>query len=323
MLAQRQFCSTLVLLFSLTFLSTTSAQTLPGVEIADTSVSQNAITLIKLAQQAHPALFSQATPWRTFDGFHYKYFAGSGVYVGINGNDLYLLGGSFGNTVSYQGSVTGAITAVQGMLGTSAQPFQDYITASKLLDLIGYFRKLTLSYGSGIAIGNSAPLTTDASVTLEVVGADTVSGAATQRLKVTIKGTNVSTPIIYDMWVNAQGTVVRLAMNGFEYSAAQATLIGPGLVSGMLLALQAAETPTVKAAISGALANNGAVSQNTQNRTIGGLPVQTLTITISDTASASMSLELSDLGPFSMATKMNSRLSSMTSYFEITEAVLR
>lgn len=326
MLFNRLLCRLAMSVSLLGILPAVHAQSLPGTEVSETSVSQGAITLIKLAQQAYPSLFAQVTPWRSFEGFHYKYFAASGVYVGIKSNDLYLLGGSFGSAASYQGSVTNAIGVVQGSLGTSAQPFRDYVTARTLLDLIAYFKKLKINYGSSTAIGSATPTVLQSAITLDVIGPETVNGATAQRLKVTLEGSTISTPLEYHMWVNGEGSVVRLIFNGFEYATAQAQLIGPGLVSSMLLSLAAADTPTVKAVVNNQLANNAAVTQSTRDNSIGGVPVKTLTITISDTATASISLDLSDLGPLSLATKFTSSLKSLVSTsvttFEITQVQL-
>ncbi len=94
----------------------------------------------------------------------------------------------------------------------------------------------------------------------------------------------------------------------------------------MLLSLAAADTPTVKAVVNNQLANNAAVTQSTRDNSIGGVPVKTLTITISDTATASISLDLSDLGPLSLASKFTLSLKSLVSTsvttFEITQVQL-
>ncbi|MCP5357591.1 MAG: hypothetical protein H7A06_05575 [Pseudomonadales bacterium] len=84
----------------------------------------------------------------------------------------------------------------------------------------------------------------------------------------------------------------------------QVALIGPGLVSSMLLALKAADTPLVRAVVADELKDNAAVSQKSRIRTLGGLTVQTLDITVSDNASTKITVELSDLGPFTMVSQV-------------------
>jgi hypothetical protein len=99
-----------------------SAQSLPGTAVSDSAVSQSAITLISLAEQVYPSLFGQATSWRSYEGFFYKYFANSGVYVGINGADLYLMGGQFGNWPSHQGKIADAITGCRAVRARPRNP---------------------------------------------------------------------------------------------------------------------------------------------------------------------------------------------------------
>jgi nucleoid DNA-binding protein len=102
-----------------------------------------------------------------------------------------------------------------------------------------------------------------------------------------------------------------------------ANTIGAGLVSGMLLALAAAETPPVKAGLNNQLANNAAVTQGTRNATVSGIAVQQYTLTIGSSASASVELDLSDFGNFSLATRIRSVLLSTTTTFQMRDIQLR
>lgn len=298
------------------------AQNLPGIAVGDSSVNQSAITLVNLATQAFPDMFGQASTWRLYEGFHFKHFNSSGVFVGVRGDELYLLGGPFGDTVTYQGKISDAIAVVQGASGGAAGPFQDYVTARTLLELLGYFRKLTMEYGSSLTVGTTQLAKTDAAIALEVLGQEVVSGASATKLKLTLTGTNLSTPVLYEMWVDTQGVVVKLAMNGFAYDANLSKTIGPGLVSGMLLALVAADAPAVKAVVNNELANNSAVSQKTTNKTIGGAAVQAITISVSTGANA-IEVELSDFGPFTIASSYTAVTQSSSTYFRMVDVQLR
>jgi len=310
----RTFLAGLALLCSLQV----SAQSLPGTAVGDSAVSQSAITLISLAEQVYPSLFSQATSWRSYEGFFYKYFASSGVYVGISGADLYLMGGQFGSAPSHQGKIADAIIVLQGSSGAPAQPFKDVVAVKNTADLIRYFRRITVDYGTTSTLGNS-----QSSVALEVLGAETVSGTATDKLRVTVSGGTLSAPLAYDMWVDGTGVVRKLLQGSFEYPYPMSNTIGAGLVSGMLLALAAADTPTVKAGLNNQLANNAAVTQGTRNTSISGIAVQQYTLTIGTSASASVELELSDFGNFSMATRIRSVLLSTTTTFQMRDIQLR
>lgn len=109
----------------------------------------------------------------------------------------------------------------------------------------------------------------------------------------------------------------------FEYVFPLSNTIDAGLVSGMILALAAADTPTVKAGLKNELANNAAVTQKTRNTTISGIPVQKFTMTISSSPGASVELDLSDFGMFSMATRVRTERQSSTASFEIRDVQLR
>lgn len=310
----KKLCATATLLLSVEV----SAQSLPGSAVSDSAVSQSAITLISLAEQVYPSLFGQATSWRSFEGFFYKYFANSGVYVGINGADLYLMGGQFGNAPSYQGKIADAVIVLQGSPGAPSEPFKDLVAVKNTADLIRYFRKITVDYATLSSVAN-----VQSSVALEVLGQETVGSEATDKMRVTITGTNVSTPVVYDMWVDSQGIIRKLLQSGFEFAYPMSNTIGTGLISGVLLALVAADSPTVKAGLNNQLANNAAVTQGTRNTTVSGIPVQQYTLTISSSPSASVELDLSDFGNFSMATRMRSVLLSTTTTFEMRDIQLR
>lgn len=305
------------------FIAVTSvAQDLPGSAVNDNAVNQSAITLIKLAQQRYPDLFNGPTGWRTFDGFFYKYFSASGVYVGIKGADLYVMGGPFGNAAQYQGTVADALVVLQGSnsgsTGSGAQLFQNVTSATTLRDLLSYFRAITLSYGTTGSFAN-----VQAAVALEAQGQEQLGGVATDIVKLTLTGSNLTAPVIYQMWVDPQGIIVKLRQNNFDFVMPASNAVGAGLVSGMLIALKSADAPAVRAALDKTLQDSAAVAQKTQARVISGLNVQTLALQIGDGSSTVILLEVSDFGSFSMATNMSSTLGGTTTSFEITSVVLR
>jgi len=238
--------------------------------------------------------------------------------VGINGADLYLMGGQFGNSPSYQGKIADAVIVLQSSPGAPSDPFKDVVAVKNTADLIRYFRKITVDYATLSTLGN-----VQSSVALEVLGQETLSGAATDRMRVAVSGTNVSTPLVYDMWVDSQGIIRKLLQGTFEYPYPMSNTIGAGMVSGVLLALAAADSPTVKAALNNQLANNAAVKQGTRNTSVSGIPVQQFTLTVSTTLSVSFELDLSDFGNFSMATRMRTVLQSTTTTFQMRDIQLR
>ncbi|MDP1932248.1 MAG: hypothetical protein Q8L60_12405 [Gammaproteobacteria bacterium] len=306
----------LVCVFMMTMSEKTLANATPGVAVSDSVMSQSAITLVSLAEQIYPDLFSGATSWRSFEGFYYKYYATTGVYVGINGSDLYLMGGPFGGDVTYQGSVADALIVLGGSSGSPTEPFKNIASTSNLADLIRYFRKIKLEYATG------GFATTKVAVALEVLGQEAISGETTDKLMVTVTGGSLTSPSIAEMWVNSKGEVVKFSQSGMVWTMPHSNTFGIGLVSGMLLALAAVEQPIVKAAIANELKDNQAVAQKLENRVINGIPVKTLTIQIS-AGSSSITTELSEFGTFSMATKMVSNLGFSTTSFEMMDLELR
>ena len=286
---------------------------MPGNAFSDSAVTQSASTLISLAEQVYPSLFGQATSWGSYEGLFYKYFASSGVYVGISGADLCLIGGQ-----SHQGKIADAIIVLQGSSGAPAQPFKDVVAVKNTADLIRYFRRITGDCGLTSTRGNS-----QSSVALEVLGAETVNGTATDKLRVTVSGGTPCAPLAYDVWVDAAGVVRKLLQGSVEYPYPMSNTIGAGLVSGMLRALAAADTPTVKAGLNNQLAINAAVTQGTRNTSISGIAVQQYTLTIGASPSASVELDLSDFVNFSMATRIRSVLLSTTTTFQMRDIQVR
>ncbi len=70
-------------------------------------------TLLQLAQDLYPALFSNGSALGTLQGYVYKHFPDSGIYVGFKDGRLYLLGGQFGPDLKDMGLVSSAVTALQ------------------------------------------------------------------------------------------------------------------------------------------------------------------------------------------------------------------
>ncbi len=307
----------ILLLSSLIVLSAQlRAQDLPGVAIADTEVGQSAKTLINLASQQLPELFANGTSWRSFDGFFYKYFAASGVFVGINGDDLYLLGGQFGSVATYAGKVSDAIIALGGG-GVGGSFFNDLVTASTLNDLLNYFQTITVSYDT---ITSAFSLL--ASVAIEAQGEEVIGGQSARKLVVTLSGSNLPQPSTALLWVDASGTIIRVEQNGGVFVAPTANLIGTGLISGALLALKAAEAPAVQAAIEQELASP-TIGTKTFDNVISGIGVKTLAIEVKANEASRILFEISDFGAFSIATKLESTLLTTTTKFELKDIVLR
>lgn len=308
----------LAILLAFGFSLQLQAQTLPGTEVAESEVDQNAVTLVNLASAQFPQLFANGTAWRRLDNFYFQYFAVSGVYLGVNQGDLYLLGGPFGNQAVNQGRVSDAVALLTATTAPSAASFDDFTSASTLKDLLRYFKTLTIGYDT-----ITSAFEIRAAVSLEVQGNETVGGTAAEKLIVTITGNNLSEPQTYQMWVDSEGVIIKLVQaGGTEFLMPSSNLIGSGLVSSMLLSLAAAESPVVQAAIAEELASP-TIATKTTDGNISGLPVKTLAIQVGEDGTPTILFEISDFGNFSMTSKFQSTFLGTTTSFELRDVVLR
>jgi hypothetical protein len=139
--------------FLLVFSAPLYSQQLPGIEVADSAVDRNAVTLVNLANQKFPG----GTPWRQLDGFRFKYFSVTGIYLGVNGGIFFVLGGQFGNQPINLGKVTDIVATLSSDTGTSAGGilFNDITSASTVKDLLGIFKTITVSYSTLSSFGNT------------------------------------------------------------------------------------------------------------------------------------------------------------------------
>ncbi|MDP2129077.1 MAG: hypothetical protein Q8K97_17050 [Pseudohongiella sp.] len=288
----------------------------PGTPVGQSQITQNVAKLFDLAQQVFPELFSGAGDWHLFEGFYYKYFANTGTYIGIKESNVYLMGGPFGGEPISHGPIADALTMLEGALADSSEPFRNVAKALNVGDLISYFAEVTLEYGAG---GNIPKVT----IALELLGQEAIDGAASDKVKVTISGGSLSAPQSVLLWVNAEGIITRYDQNGFVVGMPQSNTFGTGIISGMLIALAAADSPIVKAAIDEQLSSNEAVTQNMGTGSISGVPVKTLSIQVGATGGPKITGELSDFGSFSMLTSLQSQLGFSATSFEIKHVVLR
>lgn len=80
--------------------STTCSATPPPL-----TISANAQAMLDLAAQIYPTLFTNGGPLATTEGYVYRFFRDSGIYIGIKDDNVYTLGGPFGNVITNKGSV--------------------------------------------------------------------------------------------------------------------------------------------------------------------------------------------------------------------------
>ena len=96
----------LVLAASLLHVLPVTAQTAPALNKDE----QAALTL---AEKLYPSLLVQGTELRSFSGYVYRFYAGSGVYVGFRDSRIYLMGGPLGNAIQNYGSAISVLGSLR------------------------------------------------------------------------------------------------------------------------------------------------------------------------------------------------------------------
>lgn len=77
------------------------------------AASTQELSVLALAEELYPDLFSEGGSLQTTQGYVYRFYRGSGVYVGFKDQRIYLLGGPFGNDVREQGTVSAVLQTLQ------------------------------------------------------------------------------------------------------------------------------------------------------------------------------------------------------------------
>lgn len=95
----------------------TGSLTSASVDCASTglSISAEARALFDLASELYPDLFSNPSELREAQGYIYRFFADSGIYVGIQSETVSLLGGPFGNSIVSKGAINDVMLVLEGI----------------------------------------------------------------------------------------------------------------------------------------------------------------------------------------------------------------
>lgn len=142
---------------------------------------------------------ASASGWSLYQGYTFKYFSATGIYVGIKDGQVYLLGGPYTSITPY-GAVAAVTSAQQARVAATANTggstttadFGSVIVAKTLADLKQRFSSLTMEWSSTIGT-----LKTTSQTMLEVVGQESINNVSTDKLKVTV--TSGSSSLAYDM----------------------------------------------------------------------------------------------------------------------------
>lgn len=77
------------------------------------TITSDVQSIFDLAAQVYPSLLVNGSALGQYQGYVYKFFAASGIYVGIKDNKIFTMGGPFGTGIKEQGSVTAVLGALQ------------------------------------------------------------------------------------------------------------------------------------------------------------------------------------------------------------------
>jgi hypothetical protein len=123
-----------------------------------------ATSVLDLALEVYPSLFGQGSELKQAQGYVYRFFASSGIYVGFKDGKVYVVGGPFGDKILEKGTIATVTTALN--------------TAKANIALGGNVD--AGGNGSGSANGDLWDITISGttSITLPVVGTQTVAISA-------------------------------------------------------------------------------------------------------------------------------------------------
>ena len=319
---KRTYCGALLLSFAALLLQPAAAQDLPGLAIDTATVAAEVQALIELGQQAFPTDIpsASASGWRVYEGFVFKYYAATGIYVGIKDDEVYLFGGPY-TAITHYGSLAAVTSALQARITNMNKPnppyadFKNLLIVETLPQVIETFASITLEDGTLGASGNVIT-----HVKLDNHGEEMMDGSWLTHLTAAIAYPDISRT--FDMWVDGSGRFLRLKFDGLDFSIPQAQALGPPVVDGFLSALSAADIAQVGFALAGEI-QNPALSTKLTKRLVGDTEVDTIKLEVSSDADASVIAYISDFGSFAMATEFSSTLGTETTFFEIIDMTLR
>jgi Peptidase family M23 len=80
---------------------------------SNNTLGKEANAILALAESLYPSLFNSGSEIRTTQGYLYRFYPKSGIYVGFKDGHVYLLGGQFGATVRDMGLETPLLGSLQ------------------------------------------------------------------------------------------------------------------------------------------------------------------------------------------------------------------
>jgi hypothetical protein len=69
--------------------------------------------VMDLAIELYPTIFPNGSEVGSYQGYLYRFFAGTGVYAGFKDGQVFLMGGIFGNQITSKGTATSVLAMLQ------------------------------------------------------------------------------------------------------------------------------------------------------------------------------------------------------------------
>ena len=173
--------------------SATTTSTTTTTTTAPISITADAQSVFDLAAEVFPSLFTNGSALASYQGYVYKYFADSKIYVGIKDNAIWVMGGQYGNSPSNKGSISTVLSSLQTAKvniakaqAAAAIPTGTYnltITGKYSANVSGFAISTPLS----VTLANMpAPSTSDTNAIAQLVQTSFASASGIGNIKTTV-----------------------------------------------------------------------------------------------------------------------------------------
>ena len=160
------------------------------------TITTDVQSIFDLAAQVYPTLLVNGSAPGLYQGYTYKFFASSGIYVGIKDNKIFTMGGPFGTAIKEQGTVSLVLNALQTAKAKidAAKPTTPVTPTTPVIPAGLYTLKVTgnvnTSFGVGTALNFTlqnmpAPNVSDTTVIIDQVKSQLAGVGGISNIRVT------------------------------------------------------------------------------------------------------------------------------------------
>jgi len=147
------------------FLALATALLLPQLTLADTR--DNAIALFEFAESTYPELLSPLNPeTQEMQGYYVRFYENTGIYLGIQGDSVWAVGGDLGQTPQMVGRLRDFVTVqdsdISDAILTNRRPYCTYYAENTFASVRDVKRNILFSGSVSITVdGNQCVITTN------------------------------------------------------------------------------------------------------------------------------------------------------------------